>query len=66
MRADEYLKKKGLDDDNEELKDTSLKGKSLERATHPEAPKAGTPHDWEDWEAFKASEKRKEEAGTKD
>ncbi|MEH6388546.1 MULTISPECIES: hypothetical protein [Pseudomonas] len=63
MRADEYLKKHGLEEDKkDELKDSSLKGKSLERATHPEPPKAGTPHDWEDWENFKKDEERKEDA----
>ncbi|SDT19850.1 hypothetical protein SAMN05216421_3132 [Halopseudomonas xinjiangensis] len=55
MRADEFLKKYGLDGDEEELKDSSLKGKSLERALHPGRPKAGTPHDWEEWEAYKAT-----------
>lgn len=54
MRADEFLKKYGLDGDDEQIKDTSLKGKSLERALHPSRPKAGTPHDWEEWEAYKA------------
>ena len=47
MRADEFLKKYGLDGDDDDLKDTSLRGKSH----------AGTPHDWEDWERFRAEEK---------
>ena len=55
MRADEFLRKYGLDGDEEELRDSSLKGKSLERALHPGRPKAGTPHDWEEWEAYKAT-----------
>lgn len=54
MRADEFLKKYGLDGDDDDFKDSSLKGKSLERAMHPGRPKAGTPHDWEEWEAYKA------------
>lgn len=54
MRADEFLKKYGLDGKDDDLKDNSLKGKSLERALHPSRPKAGTPHDWEEWEAYKA------------
>jgi hypothetical protein len=57
MRADEFLKKYGLDGDDADLKDTSLRGKSLERAMHLGRPHAGTPHDWEDWEKFKAQEK---------
>lgn len=43
MRADEFLKKYGLDGDDDDLKDTSLRGKSLERALHPGMPHAGTP-----------------------
>ena len=68
MRADEYLKKHGLEDEdkNDDLKDTSLKGKALERATHPQAPKSGTPHDWEDWDNFKHDEQRKKKAGVDD
>jgi len=64
MRADEYLKKHGLEDEknNDDLKDNSLKGKALERATHPDAPRAGSPHDWQDWEKFQASEKQRKEA----
>jgi len=57
MRADEFLKKYRLDGDDDDLKDTSLRGKSLERALHPGMPHAGTPHDWEDWERFRAEEK---------
>ncbi|WP_373185633.1 hypothetical protein [Halopseudomonas sp.] len=57
MRADEFLKKYGLDGDDDNLKDTSLRGKSLERALHPGMPHAGTPHDWEDWEKFQAEER---------
>lgn len=59
MRADEFLKKYGLDGDDDNLKDTSLRGKSLERALHPGRPHAGTPHDWEDWEKFRAEEQAK-------
>lgn len=57
MRADEFLKKYGLDGEDDDLKDTSLRGKSLERALHPGRPHAGTPHDWEDWEKFQAEER---------
>lgn len=52
MRADEFLKKYGLDDD--ESKDSSLRGHSLERALHLKRPRAGTPHDWQDWERYRA------------
>lgn len=61
MRADEFLKKYGLDGDDDDLKDTSLRGKSLERALHPGMPHAGTPHDWEDWERFQTQERSKAE-----
>lgn len=61
MRADEFLKKYGLDGNDDDLKDTSLRGKSLERAMHPARPHAGTPHDWEDWEKFQAEELAKSE-----
>ncbi|MAB25797.1 hypothetical protein ACS8E9_04695 [Pseudomonas neustonica] len=57
MRADEFLKKHGLD--QEEDKDISLRGQALERALHPGRPHAGTPHDWEDWERYQAEEKAK-------
>lgn len=57
MRADEFLKKHGLD--QEEDKDTSLHGQALERALHLSRPHAGTPHDWEDWERYKAEQKAK-------
>lgn len=63
MRADEFLKKHGLDgDDDDDLKDTSLRGKSLQRAIHPGRPHAGTPHDWEDWEKFQAEEQARADA----
>ncbi|MFN3580582.1 MAG: hypothetical protein ACK4VV_08950 [Pseudomonas sp.] len=58
MRADEFIKKYGLDKDDERG-DHSLRGKSLERALHPDRPRSGTPHDWEDWEKFQASGAKK-------
>lgn len=59
MRADEFLKKHGLDQEDD--KDTSLRGQALERALHPSRPHAGTPHDWEDWERYKAEQEAKGE-----
>jgi len=59
MRADEFLKKHGLDQEDD--KDTSLRGQALERALHPSRPHAGTPHDWEDWERYKAEQAAKGE-----
>lgn len=65
MRADEFLKKYGLDGDDDKA-DHSLRGKSLERALHPGQPRSGTPHDWEDWEKFQASEAEKAETKAPD
>lgn len=48
MNADEFLKKYGLDE-SAERNDHSLRGHAWERAQHPGKPKAGSPHDWEDW-----------------
>ncbi len=59
MRADEFLKKHGLDQEDD--KDTSLHGQALERALHPSRPHAGTPHDWEDWQRYQAEQKAKAE-----
>lgn len=58
MRADEFLKKYGLDGDDQTA-DHSLRGQSLERARHPAHPRSGTPHDWEDWEKYQAAEAAK-------
>jgi len=59
MRADEFLKKHGLDQDDD--KDSSLRGQALERALHPSRPHAGTPHDWEDWQRYQADQQAKAE-----
>lgn len=59
MRADEFLKKHGLDEDED--KDSSLRGQALERALHPSRPHAGTPHDWEDWQRYQAEQQAKTE-----
>lgn len=53
MRIDEFKKKYGLDKEaDEDDKASSLEGKALQRALHPDAPRVGTPHDWEDWERY--------------
>lgn len=51
MRPDEFLKKYGFDQEDE--KDHSLRGQALDHARHLKRPHAGTPHDWEDWEAYR-------------
>ena len=33
-------------------KKTSLQTKALRRANNQTKPRAGTPHDWEDWEKY--------------
>lgn len=51
MRPDEFLRKYGLeekDDDGE--REHSLQENAWERAVRLHHPNAGTPHDWEDWE----------------
>ena len=35
-----------------EDKKTSLQNKALRRANDLTKPRAGTPHDWEDWEKY--------------
>ena len=35
-----------------EDKKTSLQTKALRRANYLTKPRAGTPHDWEDWEKY--------------
>ena len=35
-----------------EDKKTSLQTKGVERANNLTKPRAGTPHDWEDWEKY--------------
>ena len=52
MRADEFMRKYGLDKDDDEQADHSLRGQALERARHPENMQVGTPHDWEDLERY--------------
>ncbi|QEM82332.1 YqaE/Pmp3 family membrane protein [Halomonas binhaiensis] len=54
MDAKEYLARKGLDGKKDKEKATTLEEKAWERArgSHDHRPKAGTPHDWEDWERY--------------
>lgn len=52
MRPDEFLKKYGFDKEEEE-REHSLRENALEHARHLRRPKAGTPHDWEDWNRYK-------------
>lgn len=52
MDAREYLARKGLDGDREAERPTTLEEKAWARAREAgdHRPRAGTPHDWEDWE----------------
>lgn len=52
MDAREYLARKGLDGDRDAERPTTLEEKSWARAREAgdHRPRAGTPHDWEDWE----------------
>ncbi|MFN2331736.1 MAG: YqaE/Pmp3 family membrane protein [Halomonas sp.] len=52
MDAREYLARKGLDGDRDAERPTTLEEKSWARAREAgdRRPRAGTPHDWEDWE----------------
>ncbi|WP_416137436.1 YqaE/Pmp3 family membrane protein [Halomonas sp. HK25] len=52
MDAREYLARKGLDGDREVERPTTLEEKAWARAREAgdHRPRAGTPHDWEDWE----------------
>ncbi|QTF91587.1 YqaE/Pmp3 family membrane protein [Halomonas sp. BM-2019] len=52
MDAREYLARKGLDGSRDEERPTTLGEKAWSRAREAgdHRPRAGTPHDWEDWE----------------
>jgi uncharacterized membrane protein YqaE (UPF0057 family) len=52
MDAREYLARKGLDASRDEERPTTLEEKAWSRAREAgdHRPRAGTPHDWEDWE----------------
>ncbi|MFO8047254.1 MAG: YqaE/Pmp3 family membrane protein [Halomonas sp.] len=54
MDAREYLARKGLDGDRDVERPTTLEEKSWARAREAgdQRPRAGTPHDWEDWERY--------------
>ncbi len=52
MRPDEFMRKYGFDKDEEE-RDHSLRHNALEHARHLKPPRAGTPHDWEEWERYR-------------
>jgi hypothetical protein len=48
----EFLKKYGFDEEDDK-QDHSLHNNALEHAKHLKRPRAGTPHDWEEWERYK-------------
>lgn len=54
MDAREYLARKGLDGQRDKEKPTTLEEKAWDRArgAQDHRPRAGTPHDWEDWERY--------------
>lgn len=54
MDAREYLARKGLDGSRDEARPNSLEEQAWERARQSggQQPRAGTPHDWEDWERY--------------
>ena len=54
MDAREYLNRKGVGLDRDPDRPNTLEEKAWERArgSGQRRPKAGTPHDWEDWERY--------------
>lgn len=54
MDAREYLARKGLDGERDRERPNTLEEKAWERARESgdHRPRAGTPHDWEDWERY--------------
>lgn len=54
MDAREYLARKGLSGERDEERPNTLEEKAWSRAREAgdHRPRAGTPHDWEDWERF--------------
>ncbi|MBB3189801.1 YqaE/Pmp3 family membrane protein [Halomonas cerina] len=52
MDAREYLARKGLDGERDRERPNTLEEKAWSRAREAgdHRPRAGTPHDWEDWE----------------
>ena len=54
MDAREYLARKGLSGKRDEERPNTLEEKAWSRAREAgdHRPRAGTPHDWEDWERF--------------
>ncbi len=64
MDAREYLARKGLDGDRERERPTTLEEKAWARARESgdHRPRAGTPHDWEEWERY--HDELAEDAGT--
>lgn len=55
-RMQELIDKINADDKKDpEAEDHSLRAQAMNRAHHLEKPHAGTPHDWEEWEAYMKS-----------
>ncbi|WP_069384833.1 YqaE/Pmp3 family membrane protein [Halomonas caseinilytica] len=54
MDAREYLARKGLDGERDKERPNTLEEKAWYRAREAgdHRPRAGTPHDWEDWERY--------------
>lgn len=55
MDAREYLARKGLDGDRDRERPSTLEEKAWARARESgdHRPRAGTPHDWEEWERYR-------------
>jgi len=64
MRPDEFMKKHGFDQDDEQEREHSLRENALEHARHLKRPNAGTPHDWEDWERFQKEHPEQVDTGS--
>lgn len=65
-RSDLAIKRyENLSEKKEEHKEHSLQEQAMERALHPQPPHAGTPYDWEDFEAYKKELERLDKEGPK-
>lgn len=59
----EYEQRQKHEQDGEHEKDHSLQENAKERAKHPEQMNVGTPHDWEDLEAYQEELERLDREG---
>ncbi len=68
MDAREYLARKGLDGERDKERPNTLEEKAWYRAREAgdHRPRAGTPHDWEDWERYHETLAEAPTPGTED